>query len=259
MGGDHMGLKPPEVRTPTRPDLDDGDLQRVNYLRSYLLMRAVIGFIGIGLPVALLLGDGLFLAGEMPRGSLSAYYHTGMRDVFVGSLCTVAVFLITYMVFHYNWDNVLSILAGIAALGVAVFPTGGNSPLTPLQDRVGETAVSRIHFLSAAVFILTLAAISFLFGVREANRPDRTPDQHRRGKALHWTCAFVIIGAVLGVLATKVLGRFDSHSLFYGETVAALAFGLSWLMKGLELDILLGRKPVAAAVPDADDAVPVAT
>jgi peptidoglycan/LPS O-acetylase OafA/YrhL len=203
----------------------------------------------------LLLVDGLFLAGEMPRGSLSAYYHTGMRDVFVGSLCVVGVFLITYMAFHYNWDNLLSTLAGLAVLGVAVFPTGGNTPLTPLQERMGEKPVSTVHMLSAAIFILSLAVISFLFGRREGRRPDRTDEQQGRGKLLHWACGLVIIAAVAYVLITKWLGRFDEHSLFYGETIAVLAFGLSWLMKGLELDVLLGR----AAPAPAPTAVPVSS
>jgi hypothetical protein len=222
-------------------------------------MRTVIGAVGIALPVVLLLGDGLFLAGDMPRGSLSGYYHTGMRDVFVASLCIIAVFLITYMFFHYNWDNVLSIVAGVAAFGVAMFPTGGNGTLTPLQDRMGERPVSTVHMVCAAIFILSLSAISFMFGRREGKRKDRTPEQQRRGKWLHWGCGFAIIAAVAYIGATKLTGQFDRHSLFYGETAAALAFGLSWLMKGFELNILLGRKPPetpgAAAPPAEPDAV----
>jgi hypothetical protein len=240
-----MSVKPPDVSTPERPKLDDGDKERVLYLRSYLLMRTVIGGVGIGLPLVLLLGDGLALAGDMPRGSLSGYYHTGMRDVFVGSLCMIAVFLITYMFFHYNWDNVLSIMAGLAAFGVAMFPTGGNATLTPLQEKVGARPVSTVHMVCAAVFILSLAAISFLFGMREGKRKDRTPKQQKRGRWLHWGCGGAIIAAVVYIAATKLLGQFDRHSLFYGETAAALAFGLSWLMKGFELNILLGRTPPA--------------
>ena len=31
------------------------------------------------------------------RGSLSAYYHSSMQDIFVGSLCVTGLLLITYM------------------------------------------------------------------------------------------------------------------------------------------------------------------
>lgn len=39
---------------------------------------------------------------QLPRGSLSAYYHSGIRDLFVGSLCVTAVFLITYKMFEHT-------------------------------------------------------------------------------------------------------------------------------------------------------------
>lgn len=237
----------PRAETPSRPVFDDLDRDRALYLRSFLLMRMVIGLLGVSLPLLLMLGDGLFLAGDVPRPSLSAYYHTGMRDVFVGSLCTIGFFLITYMLFHYNWDNVLSVIAGVAIIGVALFPTGGNATLTPIQERLGERTVSMVHSTCTVIFILSLAIISFLFGEREGNRPDRTARQRRRGKALHWACAFAIIGAVVYVALTKLLGRYDTYSMFYGETLATFAFGLSWLMKGFELEILVhGHLPQPA-------------
>lgn len=242
----------PRLETPPRPVFEDVDRDRVLYLRSFLLMRMVIGLLGVSLPLLLMLGDGLFLAGDIPRASLSAYYHTGMRDVFVGSLCTIGFFLITYMLFHYNWDNVLSIIAGVAIIGVALYPTGGNATLTPIQERLGERTVSTVHAVCTVIFILSLAIISFLFGEREGKRRDRTTKQRRRGKLLHWTCAFAIIGAVGYVAVTKWLGQYDAHSMFYGETIATFAFGLSWLMKGFELDILVHGQlpqPTVAAGP----------
>jgi hypothetical protein len=101
----------------------------------------------------------------------------------------------------------------------------------------------------AAVFILSLAVSSFFYGRREGRRPDRTAEQQARGKLLHRACGFVILAAVAYVLITKWLHQFDEHSLFYGETVAVLAFGLSWLMKGLELDVLLGRATPTPTAP----------
>jgi hypothetical protein len=228
-----MNVRLPDVDTPKRPDRDG---ERMLYLRSYLLMRTVIGLVGIGMPLVLVLGDRIFAAGHFPRSSVSAYYNSGMRDVFVGCLCAIAVFLITYMFFHYNWDNVLSIVAGCAALGVAFFPTGGGSPPTPLQSLLGWKPVSLVHATCATIFILSLAVISALFGRREGARDDRTAEQRLRGKLLHWGCAAVMVAAVVCVFATSWL------SLFWGEAIADVAFGVSWLAKGFELDILVGRK-----------------
>src|SRR4051794_4907403 len=93
--------RPPPPGTPASA-LSEADLERLYsraylYLRAYLMLRLAIGALGVLLPVVLLAGDGLFLKGSVwPRESLSAYYHSGMRDEFVGTLVATGVFLITY-------------------------------------------------------------------------------------------------------------------------------------------------------------------
>lgn len=231
-------MRAPDVTTPARPSGDNPD--EILYVRSYLLVRLMIGILGTSLPIALLVGDGLLLSGEMPRASISAYYHSGLRDVLVAGLCIVGFFLMTYQLLHYNWDNVLSVIAGVAACFVAVFPTAGPSPLTPIQELLGEACVSRIHLISAAVFILGLAAMSFLFGLRDGRRTDRACGG-AFWRRFHWGCALAIVAAVGHIVLTKWTGRGDEHAMFFGEAVATFAFGLSWLGKGLELDWLLNR------------------
>ena len=227
--------------TPSRPDPAglDGDRMGALYVGSYLVLRLLVGLIGLLLPLALYLGDAVIRQTWRPRNSLSAYYHSDLRDVFVGSLCAVAVFLVTYMVFHRNLDNLFSTIAGITALGVALFPTAGGRPLTGLQRRLGEEPVSDVHFGSAAIFILSLAAISVLFGWREGVRRDRPDPRRRRGwRWVHWTAAAVIVAAVAGIVLTGLARVGQDYAVFAGETVAVVAFGVSWLAKGLELDML---------------------
>lgn len=221
---------------------------RILYIRSYLFMRAMIGFIGIGLPIALVIGNGLFVHGDLGiRSSLSGYYHSGMRDVFVGSLCATGVFLIAYKVFEHNLDNTLSFLAGVSAFLVALFPTvlpsNSDTPLTPLQQRFGETEVATVHYTAAALFILSLAAMSYLFGRREGNRSQvRDGDRSRFSPTFwrwfHWGCAIVIGLATAFVVVTQLGGWLKGYSLLIGEVVVVLAFGASWLAKGLELRVL---------------------
>jgi hypothetical protein len=233
----------PEDRTPDRPD--PSDESGIRYVRSYLISRLVIGGLGILLPIALLAGDRVWFVND-PRTSLSAYYHSGLRDVFVGVLCMTGFFLITYMLDRWNWDNVLTIGAGAAAIGVAWFPTGGGETLTPLQERLGETTTTRLHFTCAAVFILLLAAMSWRFATREARRPDRDPATQRRWQAFHLGAAFIILGAVGYIAITKLTGVGDEYSLLIGETIAVAAFGCSWLFKGAELDMLRKRPDVSS-------------
>jgi hypothetical protein len=246
-----VGYLDPQTEGPRRPSrqrLEHPDAG-VLYLRSYLLMRAVIGFIGLALPFALVLGDAALEHGPL-RGSLSEYFYTGLRDVFVGALCVTGLFLVTYKAFEHNLDNLLSVVAGVAALGVALFstdrPEHSALALTPLQQRLGEAPVAAVHYTCAAVFIIGLGIISLYFGIREGNRTEllgrRSPTFWRR---FHFTCAAVIGVAVVFIALTEITGWFDDYSLITGETLAIFGFGASWLMKGLELRVLLGPRPPA--------------
>jgi hypothetical protein len=244
----------PEDTTPARPDPSDD--MAVRYVRSYLIARLAIGVLGLLLPVVLLVGDRAWFVHPV-RDSLSAYYHSGTRDVFVGVLCMTGFFLITYMLDRWNWDNVLTVVAGLAAIGVAWFPTTGEegTPLTPLQEQLGATTTRTIHFACAAVFILLLAAMSWRFAVREGARPDRDLATQRRWHAFHLACAFTILGAVAYIAVTQATNTWDEYSLLIGEIISVVAFGLSWLAKGAELEMLRGRPAQpgpAETVPEAE-------
>lgn len=60
---------------------------------SYLALRKAVGWIGILLPIVLVLGHLIIFDGESALTNMSVYYHTGMRDVFVGAICAIALFL----------------------------------------------------------------------------------------------------------------------------------------------------------------------
>jgi hypothetical protein len=77
-----------------RPD-PDTEKDAALYVRSYLWMRVGVGVLGIALPLALVFGDKIAFHGNpFPRGSLSVYYYSGMRDEFVGILSATGIFLI---------------------------------------------------------------------------------------------------------------------------------------------------------------------
>jgi uncharacterized iron-regulated membrane protein len=151
------------------------------------------------------------------------------------------------MLLLWNWDNVLSVVAGLAAIGVALLPTAGDGPLTPLQQALGERVVQLVHYGCAAVFVVLLGVLSHRFGTREGARPDRSARRRRWWRRFHHVCAYVVFAAVAFMAVTQTTGRFDTWSLLVGETVAVLAFGASWVVKGAELDLLLGRRRRAAA------------
>jgi len=68
---------------------------------SYLALRKAVGWIGILLPFVLMLGMVLLFKEEVVLRNISLYYHSGMRDVFVGAICAIALF-----VFFYYLNNI---------------------------------------------------------------------------------------------------------------------------------------------------------
>ena len=64
---------------------------------SYYTMRRAIGILGITFPLILLAGSSLFGECREVQLSISAYYHTNMRNTFVGFNCAVALFLFAYV------------------------------------------------------------------------------------------------------------------------------------------------------------------
>lgn len=234
-------------------DMTDVEDPGVLYVRSYLLIRTVVGTLGALLPTLLFVLEWAALRGDASvRGSISAYYHSSARDLLVGVLCISGCLLMTYMAGQVRtWDFWLSLAAGIAALGVAFFPTKrpnldagaplcGTQPTPPgctqLQQAWGETAVATIHFTSAAVFILCLAAICFVFARREQRHDDRP------GRvAFHRGCGFAILVAVAWILLGLVVevDLFGLTALYVGEVVSLYAFAASWLIKGHDLRALV--------------------
>ncbi len=169
----------PLITTFDRANPPSGDL----YIQSYLLIRTLVGLLGIALPLAFIVGEA-FIDGQTlrVRGSVSAYCHSSMHDLYVGGLCVIGFLLATYLSGKTrSLDFRLSLVAGIAVLGVAfpmerpamaeAAPRCGSQPMPPecaaIQQRLGETVVATLHFLSAATFILSLAAIAFVFARRE--------------------------------------------------------------------------------------------
>jgi hypothetical protein len=220
------------------------------YARSYLQIRLLIGLTGFLLPLSLVGLDWLFMTeGRQIQGSMSAYYHTPARDLFVAGLCVVGVLLLTYLTAQlWTWDFVLSSLAGVCVLVVAFFPTWrpglsqastrcGESPLTPpgctaLQQRFGEQQVATVHSVAAVTFVVLLAALSLVFAARAKH--DGEPDTRRH---LYLTCAAVIVLAGLWAILgpTLRLSTYSVQRTYAGEFVAFYAFSISWFAASWDL------------------------
>ncbi len=87
------------------------DDQHSSLTFSYLALRKAVGWIGILLPFVLMPGGYFIFKENITLKNLSVCYHTGMRDVFVGSLCAISLFLFFYKGYD-KWDNRMGSLAG---------------------------------------------------------------------------------------------------------------------------------------------------
>ena len=228
-------LLEPVRTTDPRPDPATDPAQAL-YIRTYLLVRVLIGALGVLLPVMVVVIDGFgFDASPFPRGSVSAYYYSGMREEFVVIIGATGVFLVAYKIAERNLDNLASIVAGIAAV------PSSTVALTPLQDAIGQTATKSIHFAAAGTFLVALAVVTFFFGLREGRRPRRPRTRPPEfWKWFHWSCTIVMGLALLWIVVTH-FADWPSQSLLIGEWVSAWAFGVSWFAKGAEWDMIRNR------------------
>jgi hypothetical protein len=229
--------------------------QRDNaYTYSYRTIRLVLGFLGILLPFIFIIGEASFLKGGVQvRGSLSAYYHSPMQDIFVGGLVVIGFLLATYMSGELkSWDFWASLIAGIAVLGVVFFPTARPGHPTPacgsnpqpsgcsfVEQILGEHQTEVIHAICAITFILGLAVMSFLFAISEVQahgqRPTEKPGLFRK-QYLFWAhsaCTLIILAAGAWAFWGIQIGQLTP--LYIGEVGAVWAFGASWLVTAFKL------------------------
>lgn len=227
---------------------------REDMVLSYHRVRTALGVLGMALPVVLIVGG--LTDYHRIEPSISDFYHTTYRDVFVGTLCAIGVFLICYRGYgrsdsDFIDDDWLGTVAGVSAFGVALFPN--ESPTaqiaTMTQNLVGIGVSPIFHYASALVFFTCLAVFCL-------TKFSRTAKPHRR--RIYMACGWTIVASLVGIAvasAIKILGDGTSQAIvvryglvFWFEAVGIWAFGLSWLIKG-KADIALIR--VARRDPDA--------
>ena len=192
--------------------------------------RQLIGYIGLELPFLLILlavmRDGM----ERWRSleSISAYYYTGAVAAFVGMLVSLALFLFTYRGYKNKYnraDRSAAKTAAGASLVIAFFPTTAPAGVPALPWWTPATGV--LH--QAAAFVLfTMFAIFALWLFRlTADGEQPTPDKRRRNN-FYLVCGIAIVVCIAWAGFNGLNGR----SIFWPESIALMAFALSWLVKG---------------------------
>ena len=194
---------------------------------SYLALRKAIGIIGTALPFVLVIGK-ILLQGSGLEPSISDYYYTAMRNVFVGSLWAIGVFMLSYHGYEKR-DDVAGDVACFSAIGVSLFPT------TPAVATKAQETIGMVHYGCAMVFFLTLAYFClFLFTKTDATKTMTRRKRQRNG--VYVACGIAMLACIAGIAIYKFFLQDTAlkalDPVFCLETVAVLAFGFSWLVKG---------------------------
>ncbi|MFL5754479.1 MAG: hypothetical protein ACJ76F_13790 [Bacteroidia bacterium] len=231
----------------------------------FLTHRKVLGWMGFLLPFVLMIGSKL-LYGELET-SISNYFYTCFRDVFVVTLCGVALFLFAYKGYKDSRDSLITNLAGVFGLLTAFIHTSFKSkihlpsyqllsqrvdpktdlflPLDPGCIKICEPYsltpgdypawLGITHLVCAMLFFFTLAYMSGWQFTKTSGA--LTPEKILRNK-IYKFCAGLIIFCILALIPCFALGDnvkafYNQHKLiFWAESTSLWAFGFSWLVKG---------------------------
>ena len=206
-------------------------------LISYMLLRKIIGCLGILLPVVLAAGGLIYANCTSIQSSISDYYHTEMRNIFVGTLCAVALFMFAYKG-HDKRDKIAGNLACIFALGVAFFPT----KVDVLSECATECIdykpwINIVHFTSAFLFFVVLIYFSLVLFPKTHNTTGPLSVEKKQRNRVYKISGYTMIVSIVLIAVfifffkeDKTLQQLDP--VFWLEAIALLAFGISWLTKG---------------------------
>ena len=223
---------------------------------SYAFLMKVVGVVALLLPPVVALGD-LWIDDVALRGSISAYYYGRTGGWFVGSLCAMAVFFLSYQYkpqADYDGDRFLSNLAFVAAIGVALFPTAESGH----EAEGEELVISTIHLVSAGLLFVLLAVFSlYQFTKTKVEienvkgiwpkflRIFRTDPDHREGltgkkplrNRIYRVCGWIIVACIVLIVINNI-AKWDL--LFWLESSAVWAFAASWIVKSGWIEPLNG-------------------
>ncbi len=188
-------------------------------------IKMIVGLIALSLATL----TSLFSATEIT--SISASYHEGgwARNIFVGFLFAIAAFLMAYNG-RSRPEMILSKIAGIAAIGIAMFPCGCGGH---------EEIIKNVHGISAAVMFGILVVFCYFFYKRAS---DKGHIQARIRAMAYAACGIAILLSILVIALDHLIGGSISlripRLVFYGEAVGLIAFGIAWLLASLTLPVI---------------------
>lgn len=185
-------------------------------------LKLIVGVIALSLA-----GLTSYFAGHRITSISASYYEGGWSQIiFIGFLFAIASFLLAYNG-RSTREMVLSKVASVAALGVAVVPCHcpGHPELSTFAPEVPY-----VHGASTAIMFLILAYFCLEFYRRAQTKGYVQAERRAR---IYAVCGILIVASIVVMAIDKLSGdalteRFAKLT-FVGEGVALVSFGVSWL------------------------------
>lgn len=215
-------------------------VRAVNTNLSYFIIREIIGWAGLLLPIFLLVIAWFYDSSSQYfyQPSISHYYYTVSGFLFIGLITLIGVFLISYRGYEPERgeisDNIITWIGGVLILVVAIVPTPFEwvDCYRPTPIAHNHTGLGWLHFASAAGFFLAMAYLS-IKKFTKGNKPF-TPDKIKRNKVYvfcGWGMLLVLGVAGIIIFFTDLANKWP-HFIFWTEVNLLVLFGISWLVKG---------------------------
>ena len=207
---------------------------------TYRRIRRAVGYLGISLPVFLVVLSVVPFFKTTVQSSISHYYYTNFREIFTGTLCAVSLFLIRYKghtnsVFWKN-DNLLTNIAGVMALGVAFVPTNPDMEYYKIYTLIPYSWkwLGVLHYIFAGLLFLIVALLAICVFTIGQNQFNNLPKSFLNENNIYRICGYSIIIFIVLIPVFAYFKLFKNSTLLF-EALSLFAFGIAWLIKGRAL------------------------
>ncbi len=201
------------------------DDSKVPSLISARTLWKLVGIFSVSLPFILVFGNAMVSGTLEFLISVSSYYHTAMRNIFVGILSAIAFFLFSYNGYNNKWgwiDRLCSKLACILVIVIAYFPIGKDG------DELNPIGV--IHIVCAISFFVLISFMSFYLFTK--TYPDKRIEGRKRIRNLIYvSCGVSMFVFIAGITLNYFVFKVQYVNLAL-ESACLCLFGVSWLTKG---------------------------
>lgn len=213
------------------------------YTLDYIKFRVFIGFLGMSLPLFLLLitlNYSTFDIYILP--SISHYYYSTAHVLFLLILFLLGLFLTLYNGKHtIKYEKSISIIAGTMCFLIAIFPTTKDEIKNDIfLDLCNyQYWFDYIHKVAAAILFGCFSIFCLYIFTKPENNYNTSLMLRKKARR---NFLYTIFGIIIILCLTFIFLEgidvipppFDNY-LFYLEIIMLEAFGISWFIKGSEM------------------------